>query len=126
MKILTIPLLLTFLLAPNSAFAQFGNFSDSSAEQSVIFSVQPGSLRTNIRRLAEQVNWRLVAWDETVRKGGAVIDWQVWSDYQIQATSLDDALLQLIEPYGLHARLHEPDRAVAIYLLEKIRFQSNN
>ncbi|MGI9346113.1 MAG: hypothetical protein ACR2PW_07615 [Gammaproteobacteria bacterium] len=106
----------------NPRAATRSNRQDASLEP-VFFEITKGSLRANIRQLANSVGWELVGWDSTIRRGNAVLDWSILSSYTLEADSLDDALEQLIAPYGLHARLHEPDQVVAIYLADKVRFQ---
>ena len=120
-RILGLALALCVLWLPGHSQAQFDQFA---IDGPINFNVQKGSLRTNIRRLVESAGWRLVAWDQHIQRDRAVLDWEILAEYTLVADSIDDALEQLIAPYSLHARLHEPDRAVALYLFEKIQFSS--
>ncbi len=78
-----------------------------------VFTLQPGSLRANLRRLLEGAGWSL-HW--RVRQDGKLLDWKIPKQYSLAFRTPEEAVQQLLEPYArfLGADFHTPDRTVVV------------
>lgn len=71
------------------------------------YHVRPGSLKANVQSMVEQSHWGQVVWN-------IPNDYRWVGDITITATSIQDALAQLLSPYPVQAIFYETNRVVDI------------
>ena len=77
--------------------------------------IEAGSLKAAIERLAGLFGYRLVGWEQTLRRDGVPLDWTLAAPWTLHARSLDEALATLLPPYGLRAEIHLLDRTISVH-----------
>lgn len=77
--------------------------------------IEAGSLKAAIGRLAGLFGYRLVGWEQTLRRDGVPLDWTLAAPWTLYAGSLDEALATLLPPYGLRAEIHLLDRTLSVH-----------
>ena len=80
-----------------------------------LVSVQSGSLWRALEDMAEFWGWRLIGWEQTMRRDGWVEDWQVPAPWSYSASSLEEALLPVLGYYGLRVEFHHADRTLSFH-----------
>jgi hypothetical protein len=73
----------------------------------VNYHVQPGSLKANVQSMVEQSRWGELVWN-------VPNDYRWVGDITITATSIQDALAQLLGPYPVQAVFYSTNRVVDI------------
>ncbi|QHS09121.1 hypothetical protein [Sinimarinibacterium sp. NLF-5-8] len=85
-------------------------YADQDGRRLGFFSVEPGSLKTNLQRLALSVGWPAPDFQSLP----VCADWRVPNAYVLAAADIADAVDLLLTGFPLFADIHLPNRMIKI------------